>query len=188
MKKIISDCDGVLLDWSFAYNVWMYEQGYERVPDTDRYFDNYKRYGISEERALNTIKEFNESGALGFIPAYKDSVEYVNKFVKEGWRFDVISMIGADKYAQSLREQNLKHLFGDIFDFIYCAGDFRKPKKQILEERYKGLNYIWLEDRVDYAQQGDEVGLKTFIFDHPYNKGYGGRRVKNWSELYDATH
>ena len=47
MKKIISDCDGVLLDWSFAYNVWMYEQGYERVPDTDRYFDNYKRYGIS---------------------------------------------------------------------------------------------------------------------------------------------
>ena len=23
MKKIITDCDGVLLDWAFAFDVWM---------------------------------------------------------------------------------------------------------------------------------------------------------------------
>ena len=60
-------------------------------------------------------------------------------------------------------------------------------RKEILEERYKGTNYVWIEDRVDYAMQGDEVGLNTFMMDHPYNREYKGQRVKNWKELYDTT-
>ena len=35
-KKIIIDCDGVLLDWAYAFDVWMGEHGYERKPDTDK--------------------------------------------------------------------------------------------------------------------------------------------------------
>ena len=38
MKKIITDCDGVLLDWAFAFDVWMREQGYFRLPNTDHHF------------------------------------------------------------------------------------------------------------------------------------------------------
>ena len=30
-KKIIVDCDGVLLDWAYAFDVWMGEHGYERI-------------------------------------------------------------------------------------------------------------------------------------------------------------
>jgi|TARA_B100001094_G_scaffold313397_1_gene351146 FMN phosphatase YigB (HAD superfamily) len=189
MKKIITDCDGVLLDWCFAFDIWMKEQGYVRFPETDHYFEQTKRYGIPEDEALEQVHKFNETGVLGFVPAYKDSVEFITKFAREGWRFEVITMIGKDKYAHQLRKANLKHLFGDVFDYIYCAGDFRKPKKEILEERYKGKDYIWVEDRVDYAIQGKEVGLNTFMMDHPYNRdGWDGKRVKNWSELYDAAH
>ena len=98
-------------------------------------------------------------------------------------------MIGKDKFAHKLRQANLRHLFGDVFDYIYCAGDFRKPKSEILKERYEGKDYIWIEDRIDYALQGAEIGLKTYVMDWPYNReGWDGKRVKNWSELYDATH
>ena len=38
MKKIIADCDGVLLDWGYAFEVWMADQGYIKLPDTDHYF------------------------------------------------------------------------------------------------------------------------------------------------------
>ena len=38
-RKIILDCDGVLLDWAYAFDVWMFEQGYKRLPDTDKYYD-----------------------------------------------------------------------------------------------------------------------------------------------------
>jgi len=187
MKKIVTDCDGVLLDWAFAFDVWMREQGYFRLPNTDHYFDQSKRYGIPEKEALEQVHMFNQTGALGFIPAFKDSVEYVTKLANEGWRFDVITMIGKDKYAHRLREINLKHLFGDVFDNIHCSGDFTKPKKQTLEELYKGEKFIWVEDRVDYAKDGDEVGLTTYIMDWPYNREYKGRRVKSWKELYDTA-
>ena len=113
---------------------------------------------------------------------------FVNKFAQEGYRFDVISSLHIDKFAQKLRKRNLKHLFGDVFDYINCSLDFTKGKKYILEERYKDSNYIWLEDSARHATAGDEVGLNTYIFDHPYNKQYQGKRIKNWKELYDATH
>jgi hypothetical protein len=93
-----------------------------------------------------------------------------------------------DKYAQKLRTENLKHIFGDVFDYIDCSLDFRKGKKFVLEQRYKGTGYVWLEDNVSHAEAGDAIGMDTYIFDHPYNRSYNGKRVKNWKELYDATH
>jgi len=189
MKKIVTDCDGVLLDWAFAFDVWMREQGYFRIPNTDHYFSQAKRYGIPEGEALGLVHDFNQTGALGFIPAFKDSVEYVTRLAREGWRFDVVTMIGKDKYAHRLRKINLQHLFGDVFDEIYCAGDFRKPKKEILQSKYSGTNYMWIEDRIDYAKDGQEVGLKTYLMDWPYNReGWVGPRVKSWKDIYDATH
>ena len=186
MKKIITDCDGVLLDWAFAFDVWMREQGYFRLPNTDHHFSQAKRYGIPENEALEKVHEFNQTGALGYIPAYKDSVEYVTRLAREGYRFDVVTMIGKDKYAHRLRKINLQHLFGDVFDEIYCAGDFRKPKKEILQSKYSGTNYMWIEDRIDYAKDGQEVGLKTYLMDWPYNReGWSGPRVKSWKEIYD---
>jgi hypothetical protein len=31
-KIILTDCDGVCLDWEWAFNVWMQEHGFEEVP------------------------------------------------------------------------------------------------------------------------------------------------------------
>ena len=76
-RKIILDCDGVLLDWAYAFDVWMFEQGYKRLPDTDKYYDQSLRYGINNNIANDLIKVFNESGCVGFIPAYKLSLIHI---------------------------------------------------------------------------------------------------------------
>ena len=187
MKKLILDCDGVLLDWGYAFEVWMADQGNIKLPDTDKYFNMAKRFGISNDESYEKVIEFNNTGVLGYLPAYKDAVEYVTRFKREGWSIEVISMIGPDKYANRLRKMNLIRLFGDIFDYIYCAGHFTQPKKDLLAERYKDSNYIWVEDRLDYAQQGLEIGLDTYVMDHPYNREWTGKRIQNWKELYDTT-
>ena len=188
-KRIIVDCDGVLLDWAYAFDVWMVEHGYSRLPNTSQYYDQTLRYGISQVEAVSQIKKFNESGCVGFIPAFRDSVEYVTKLSELGWKFEVISCLDKDKYAQKLRQKNLLHLFGDVFDFIDCALDFTVGKEQYLLDRYKGKNYYWIEDSVDHAESGKRVGLNSIVMDHPYNKEWDGPRVKNWKEIYQIiTH
>ena len=188
-RKIIVDCDGVLLDWAYAFDVWMYEQGYERLDDTDEYYDQSLRYGIDRRIANNQVKKFNESGCVGFIPAYRDAVEYVNKLYYRGWRFEVISCLDKDKYAQKLRAKNLRHLFGDVFDFIDCSLDFTVGKEQYLFDKYDGTGYYWIEDSVNHALSGENVGLNSIIMDHPYNQEWEGLRVKSWREVYQIiTH
>ena len=188
-KKIIVDCDGVLLDWAYAFDVWMGEHGYLRLPDTDEYYDQSQRYGINKKIANDQVKKFNESGCVGFIPAYKDSVEYVRKLYYLGWRFEVISCLDKDKYAQKLRVKNLKHLFGEVFDFIDCSLDFTVGKEQYLFDKYYGTSYYWIEDSVNHALSGENVGLNSIIMDHPYNQEWEGLRVKSWREVYQIiTH
>ena len=188
-RKIIVDCDGVLLDWAYAFDVWMYEQGYERLNHTDEYYDQSLRYGIDRRIANNQVKKFNESGCVGFIPAYRDAVEYVNKLYHRGWRFEVISCLDKDKYAQKLRAKNLRHLFGDVFDFIDCSLDFTVGKEQYLFDKYDGTGYYWIEDSVNHAISGAKVGLNSIIMDHPYNQEWQGLRVKSWKEVYQIiTH
>ena len=192
-KRIILDCDGVLLDWAYAFDVWMVEHGYSKISNTNQYYEQTRRYGISQVEAVSQIKKFNESGCVGFIPAFRDSVEYVTKLSELGWKFEVISCLDKDKYAQQLRQKNLLHLFGDVFDFIDCALDFTVGKEQYLLDRYKGKNYYWIEDSVDHAESGKRVGLNSIVMDHPYNKEWDGPRVKNWKEIYqiithDSTH
>ena len=188
-KRIILDCDGVLLDWAYAFDVWMVEHGYSKISNTNQYYEQTRRYGISQVEAVSQIKRFNESGCVGFIPAFRDSVEYVTKLSELGWKFEVISCLDKDKYAQKLRQKNLLHLFGDVFDFIDCALDFTVGKEQYLLDRYKGKNYYWIEDSVDHAESGKRVGLNSIVMDHPYNKEWDGPRVKNWKDIYQIiTH
>ena len=183
-KKIIVDCDGVLLDWAYAFDVWMAEQGFQRIVNTDQYYDQSIRYSITSDEAFRQIKRFNESGCVGFIPALRDSVEYVTKLNRLGWDFEVISCLDKDKYAQKLREKNLRHIFGDVFSFIDCALDFTVGKEQYLLDRYADKGYYWIEDSVSHAESGLNVGLNSIVMDHPYNQEWTGLRVKNWKEIY----
>ena len=183
-KKIIVDCDGVLLDWAYAFDVWMLEQGYRRIPDTNKYYSQSLRYGITDEESNRQIKKFNESGCVGFIPAFKDSVEYVTKLYDLGYKFDVISCLDKDKYAQRLRMKNLMHLFGNVFDFMDCSLDHSEGKEKYLSRRYSGKEYYWIEDSVSNAQSGETIGLKSVIMNHDYNQEWKGLRVKNWKEIY----
>jgi len=183
--KIITDCDGVLLDWAYAFDVWMGEHGHKRLKNTDQYYGQDLRYGISMEESIRYIRDFNESGCVGFIPAYKDSVEYVTKLNKLGYRFEVISCLAQDKYSQKLREKNLRHLFGDVFDFIDCSLSFTGGKYDYLKNKYDGNNYMWIEDSISHADSGQRVGLRSVLMDHSYNQEWEGERVNNWKEIFE---
>ena len=186
-KLILTDADGVLLDWEWAFNVWMQEHGFEEVPGSKLNYDMSMRYGIPKEQVKKLIRIFNESAAIGFLPALRDAMYYVKRLHEEhGFRFHCITSLSLDPNAQKLREMNLNKLFGtSAFERIVCL-DTGADKEEALEE-YEGTGCYWLEDKIENAEAGYRAGLRSLLVEHGHNMHHyheGITIVKNWKEIY----
>jgi len=186
-KLILTDADGVLLDWEWAFNVWMQEHGFEEVPGSKLNYDMSMRYGIPKEQVKKLIRLFNESAAIGFLPALRDAMYYVKRLHEEhGFRFHCITSLSLDPNAQKLREMNLNKLFGtSAFERIVCL-DTGADKEEILQE-YEGTGCYWLEDKIENAEAGYRAGLRSLLVEHGHNMHHyheGITTVKNWKEIY----
>ena len=186
-KLILTDADGVLLDWEWAFNVWMQEHGFEEVPGSKLNYDMSMRYGIPREQVKKLIRIFNESAAIGFLPALRDAMYYVKRLHEEhGFRFHCITSLSLDPNAQKLREMNLNKLFGtSAFERIVCL-DTGADKEEVLQE-YEGTGCYWLEDKIENAEAGYRAGLRSLLVEHGHNMHHyheGITTVKNWKEIY----
>jgi hypothetical protein len=186
-QLILVDCDGVLLDWEWAFNVWMQEHGFQEVPGSKFSYDMAARYNIPREQVRKLIKLFNESAAIGFLPALRDSVYYVKRLHEEyGYRFHCITSLSMDPNAQKLREMNLHKIYGaTAFERIVCL-DTGADKHDALEE-YEGTGCWWVEDKPENALAGYQAGLRPILLEHGHNMNNNHpdiRLCKNWAEIF----
>ena len=184
---ILVDADGVLLNWEYAFEVWMEQHGFEKIPGGDLDYDIGKRYGISREQTMRLIKLFNESAAIGFLPPLRDAIHYVSKLHKEhGYVFHCITSVSIDPNAMRLREMNLHKLFGEnVFQKVVCL-DTGAPKDAALYP-YRDTGCYWVEDKISNAELGAELGLNALLMEHGHNMHHyhnDVRTVKNWEEVY----
>jgi FMN phosphatase YigB (HAD superfamily) len=187
-QLILVDADGVLLDWEYAFNVWMQEHGFAEVAGSKLNYDMSIRYGIPREQVRKLIKLFNESAAIGFLPALRDAVYYVKRLHEEhGYRFHCITSLSLDPNAQKLREMNLRKLFGETAFEKFVFLDTGADKDEALEP-YRDTGYYWIEDKIINCQTGSQMGLKSLLMEHGHNIDYDDveiPRVKNWKEVYE---
>jgi FMN phosphatase YigB (HAD superfamily) len=185
-RLILTDCDGVCLDWEYAFNVWMQEHGFTEVEGSKLSYDMSIRYNIPKEQVRKLIKIFNESAAIGFLPAQRDAMFYIKRLHEEhGFRFHAITSLSLDPNAQKLREMNLHKLFGPTaFERIVCL-DTGAHKDEALEE-YEGTGCWWIEDKPENADVGHNMGLKSILVEHGHNMHLQCPYpiVKNWREIY----
>jgi hypothetical protein len=184
---ILVDADGVLLNWEYAFEIWMEQHGFEQIPGGNLDYDIGKRYGISREQTVRLIKMFNESAAIGFIPPLRDAMHYVEKLHREhGYVFHCITSVSVDPNAIKLREMNLRKLFGEtVFQKIVCL-DTGADKDAALFP-YRDTGCWWIEDKPQNAVVGAELGLNSLLMEHGHNMNYYHdhvRTVKNWEEVY----
>ena len=182
---ILTDCDGVLLNWEYAFDVWMNDKGY-MLRDRSKY-ETYDRYGITKEKAKELIKFFNESASIGFIPPLRDAIQYVRKIHEEyGYIFGVITSLSTNPYAVKLRERNLKKLFGTAISFVQCLETGSDKDDALMPYANSGL--WWIEDKVENAEVGYNLGLESIIIEHEHNM-YSELPfipvVKKWKEVYE---
>ena len=186
-KVILTDIDGVVLDWEEGFNVWMQHHGHELVEGYQFQYNVGLRYGMTREQGNKLVKQFNESAAIGFLPPLRDAQWYINLLhEKHGYKFIALTSLSLDPYAKELRVRNLKKLMGDSFMEVICL-DTGADKDEILAEygaKYPG-NY-WIEDKPENLKAGTNVGLKGILIEHGHNMNeeVDGKIVKNWEELY----
>jgi hypothetical protein len=65
-KVILVDADGVLLNWEYAFAIWMEQHGFKTVPGSQFDYSMGTRYAIDADQSKRLIKMFNESAAIGF--------------------------------------------------------------------------------------------------------------------------
>lgn len=190
-KVIVTDCDGVLLDWETAFHEWMTHCEYDikkEGPKLTYHFED--TFDITREKGRELVREFNESAGIGFLEPFRDSVEGVKALVNEGYVFDVVTSLGKYGPAVALREMNLERVFGkECFREIVCLG-LGEDKYDYLKERYENSGLFWIEDKFSNSIDGAKVGLKSILMEHDHNKwekssDYRIRRAKNWSEVVD---
>jgi hypothetical protein len=185
MMRVLTDVDGVLLNWEYAFTIWMERRGYSPKTCANTY-DIGERFGIPQDEKKRLVRMFNESAAIGFLPPLRDAIHYVRKLhEKHGVIFHVITSLSLDRNAQILREQNLNKLFGEgVFEkFVYC--DTGADKDEALAP-YEGSYDVWIEDKIENAELGAELGLDSILIEHGFNMHYYGvPLMKNWKEVYD---
>jgi hypothetical protein len=188
MKKLIlTDADGVLLDWEWAFHVWMQERGYVPKSNSKNSYhlhDHFEDLDFKESKKL--IRIFNESAAIGFLPALRDSAYYVKRLHEEHrYQFRVITSLSLDKNANKLREMNLRKLFGNAIESVICL-DTGADKDQALAP-YEGTGLWWIEDKPENADVGYKLGLSSLLVEHGHNMYHTCNYpvVKNWKEIYN---
>ena len=186
MKKLIlTDCDGVLLNWEYAFCCWMEDRGCN--PIRSDVYDMAVRYGKTKAEMKSLIKVFNESAAIGFLPPQRDAMHYVKKLHEEhGFVFRVITSLSLDPYAKKLRVRNLEKLFGSAIDDVICL-DTGADKDEALEP-YRDSGLVWIEDKVENAELGVEMGLNSILVEHEHNMDQKDIPLaKNWKEIYEMV-
>jgi uncharacterized HAD superfamily protein len=185
-KLILVDADGVLLDWKYSFYKFMNENGYTVIEESK--YDIADTFGIAKEDAKKLVRQFNESARIGFLPGLRDAIKYVKKLHSEGYVFHCITSLSTDYYAGKLREQNLETLFGKgVFERVVCLECGADKDEGLLP--YKDSGCIWVEDKPENAQCGLDLGLRSILIEHDFNKDYVNNnlvKVKNWKEIYES--
>ena len=185
-KLIATDCDGVLFKWEEMFDKYMKINGFEKK--TQDHYELHMNYQIPEAEMPVLVKIFNESAYMRYLEPKEGAVEYVKKLADEGWRFHVITSQSTDKIANQARKDNLKDVFGDVFeDFTFL--DTGGGKIDALKTLVPGT--WWIEDKPKNAFDGAVLGLASILLDLPHNSSYtinkqmNFQRAKDWKHIYD---
>lgn len=184
-KVILTDCDGVLLDWEYSFSQWMHSKGYKAVEDYKDIYKINERYDMSREESKPLVRHFNESAWMESLPPLRDAVKYVRLLHEQhGYVFHCITSMSDDEKAIELRRRNLDNVFGKGIFEVLTSLDCGEDKDAALNE-YKDSECWWIEDKPENVELGTRFGLRSILVDHRYNREYTWcTRATDWRDVY----
>lgn len=187
-KLILTDIDGVVLQWGKAFGHYIKQMGL--VPDTHNIRPAYKVekiLNITKGEAYKLIDEFHHSKYFMDLIPYTDAFMYIHHLAEEGYRFIGITACGEvnNKIVYDNRYKNLNKYFFNIFEDLHIM-PLGQSKAEFLS-RYK--NAYWIEDTLRNAITGLEFGHFTFFINREEDiRDQGSHPMitefSSWKEIY----
>jgi FMN phosphatase YigB (HAD superfamily) len=183
-KIILTDIDGVWLDWEQGFTDYLEKYYKIKRVDTSKYTAHLRWQG-DEEQLRQLTWHFNMSSWTRYLKPFRDAQTVVPKLAQEGWKFIGITSMHEDQYSHRLREQNLKDLFGDVFEKVIVLHTGQDKDEALLP--WKDSGYYWIEDKIKNVKLGVQMGLNTIMIRHEYNASYDNpkvTKVDNWQQIH----
>ena len=145
---LLTDIDGVVLDYDHGFSIYLKEKGY------DSYSDFWRNEDFDAQQEL--VHRFNNSEHFANLPVFADAREYLNEMHKKGYTIVAITACGDHSEIVKKRKQNLASL--PIHELICLP--LSSSKKSVLE-KYKPT--IWIEDSYNHAFDGANLGHTVYL-------------------------
>jgi len=184
-NTILTDIDGVCLFWEEHFHKWMKNRGYN-ILKTGIY-DIHESYDCTRNKAEQLIYEFNTSSYMIDVPPFRDAISGIGALKENGYTFVAITSVGGDYNTDRLRRINLEDHFGkNTFVEVHCI----EGNKAKYLEPYRNSGLFWIEDLEKNAVLGADMGLKSLLMDHTYNRETDDpriTRVMNWKDIFNIV-
>ena len=184
-KKVLTDIDGVCLNWLEAYERYMVNQGYKIIGGHTDHKKLGDRFGISFEETMEHVEIFNsghwEFGTLRPEEGAVDAVKYLHS--KE---YELIGITSCSTHPQTvaLRKANLYNVFGPAFSEVHCVSVGESKTTHLSEHD----PCFWIEDKATACVDGLVYGHKCILMDRPWNGDYIDDRLArcySWQEVIE---
>lgn len=191
-KLILTDCDGVLLDWRKGFLDWLPDHISNTLTMDAMEEENFNNAFDYDQRHIDNLAvEFNQSPDIANLEPVRDAAVYVPKLADLGFRFHVCTAMGVDPASQQFREYNLYKVFGDFFQVVQLLPV--GASKAAWLNQYRDSGYFWCEDHVGHAQDGQALGLKSVLVTDSSNSHYTGDELVRtsedhpWQDIYNMV-
>jgi len=194
-KVILVDCDGVLMDWYYAFDQFMTtEKGHKRVSEVPD-MTLHSTYDCTVEALYGYIQQFNWSTSVGKLPPYKNAIYYIDLLHrKHGYIFHMITSMVRDDWndednnelARQARMKNTRRLFGETaFDkYLFTTDGDKMP----FLAQYRDTGCFFIDDHPEHVKAANEVGLEGLLMYHDYNANAGAEghltMFSDWQYIY----
>ena len=177
---ILTDIDGVVLDWVGALKIFLQHSGIKTAtPDpTEWHLDKW----ILAPNPNKVIDNFNKTAMFGKLRPFVDA-KYMIPKLSNSFTFVGITSCSSDEETVVRRFNNIEDIFPGIFYNIHFL-DLGDSKTDALNEY---APTIWVEDNTSNALAGAHSGHECFLINRSYNvndKPDGVKKIDSWHDIY----
>ncbi len=180
-----TDLDGVIADTDPVFRKYIAKisgKYFPREAVTSYFYE--KCLPISEEVVSRAYELMTADHVWEKIPLITGAKEILAKISDS---FNVFVITARPQEAEKMTEKYVKDISLPVKKIYFLARDQRKIE---VIKNFPSRVFAFVEDRLDFAKEIALYGIKTFLFDYPWNrtdeKIANLERVFNWKQIENS--